>query len=119
MTRLIIIISIILLAYGCSKEDENILNNYFLSEIVGFDYNCSTCILSFPNDSLIIKQEIGPSEGNFYNTINLHYNDSLTINQKVLVKLRKPKEDEIRACITLYPTVTNRSIYIVDYKLAK
>jgi len=118
MTRAFILISIFLITYGCSKEDDNILDSYFLSEIVGFDYNCSTCILSFPNDSLTIKQEIGPSEGNYYNAINL-YIDTFNINQKLLVKLRKPKKDEIRGCITLFPTVSCRSIYIIDYKLVE
>jgi hypothetical protein len=117
MTRLVILLSIFVITYGCSKEKDNILDSYFLSEIVGFDYNCSTCILSFPYDSLTIKQEIGPSEGNYYNTINLH-KDTFNIDQRLLVKLRKPKENEIRGCITFYPTVDYLSIYIIDYKHA-
>jgi len=119
MTRSILVIFIILLTLSCNKEDDNIFNGYLLSEVVGYDYNCSTCILSFPDDLKVIEEEFGPSEGNFYNTINLHISDSLPINQKVFVKVRKPQKDEIRACITLFPTVTITCVYVIDYKIVK
>ncbi len=71
MKRFIGILTIILFACGCSRDDEDTLDRYFIAEIVNFDLNCSTCILKFPNDSIEIKQAIGASRDNYYQTVNL------------------------------------------------
>lgn len=118
MKRFIGILTIILLAYGCSRDNEDTLNRYFIAEIVNFDLNCSTCILKFSNDSIEIKQEIGASRDNYYQTVNLE-KDTFKINQRVLVKLRKAEGNELRACITLYPSYDYRNIFIIDFKSDK
>lgn len=100
------------------RDNYNANDSYFVGEIVGFELNCSTCILKFPNDSLSIKHEFGASRDNFYQTINL-MKDTFKINQQVLVKLRKPEYNEIRACITLYPSYGYISVYITDFKPAE
>ena len=116
MKRFIGLLLIFLVAFGCDKNDEDTVDRYFVGEIVGFDMNCSTCILRFPDDSLIVKQEIGISENNYYQTVNLDI-DTFKVNQTVLVKLRKAEDNELRACITLYPSYNYRNIYIIDFKL--
>jgi len=116
MNRFSIALIILLLAFACSKDKCDILDTYILGEIVNFDLNCSTCILKFPNDSLAIKHEFGASRDNYYQTINLT-KDTFKINQRVLVKLRKAGKNELRSCITLYPSYDYINIYITDFKL--
>ena len=115
MKRFIGILTIILFTYGCSRDNEDTLDRYFIAEIVNFNLNCSTCILKFPNDSIEIKQAIGASRDNYYQTVNLT-KDTFKINQRVLVKLRKSEENELRACITLYASYDYRNIFIIDFK---
>ncbi|NTW23361.1 MAG: hypothetical protein HGA37_01575 [Lentimicrobium sp.] len=115
MKRTIGLLTIILFAYGCSREKEDAPDRYFVGEIVSFDLNCSNCILRFPNDSITIKQAIGISRNNYYQTINLE-KDTFKISQRVLVKLRKAEDRELSACITLYPSNDYRNIYIIDFK---
>ncbi len=118
MKNFSIALVVFLVAFGCSRDNYDTLNSYVVGEIVSFDLNCSTCILKFPNDSLSIKHEFGASRDNYYQTINL-MKDTFKINQKVLVKLRKPEYNEFRACITLYPSYDYESVYIVDFKSIK
>ncbi|MBK6284193.1 MAG: hypothetical protein IPF54_17505 [Draconibacterium sp.] len=115
MNRLSIALIIFLFAFSCSRDNYDTLDSYVVGEIVGFDLNCSTCILKFPNDSLTIRHELGASRDNYYQTVNL-MKDTFEINQKVLVKLRKAEENELRACITLYPSYDYINIYIADFK---
>ena len=115
MKKPIVLLIIVLFTYGCSRENDEINDNYIVGEIVNFDLNCSTCILKFPNDSLTIKKVIGASRDNFYQTVNMN-KDTFKIGQKVLVKLREAKDNELRACITLYPSYDYRNIYIIDFK---
>jgi hypothetical protein len=115
MNRLSIALIIFLFGFSCSRDKYDTLDFYVVGEIVNFDLNCSTCILKFPNDSLAIKHEFGASRDNYYQTINL-MKDTFKINQKVLVKLRKAEENELRACIELYPSYDYINIYITDFK---
>lgn len=66
MNRIILVITIIFLSDSCKKENDPSLDRYFVSEIVNFDLNCSTCILKFPDDLVTVKQAIGASRDNFY-----------------------------------------------------
>lgn len=109
------LLTAILFAFGCSRDNDDDLDRYFVGEIVNFDLNCSTCILKFPNDSVTIKQTIGASRDNYYQTVNLE-KDTFKISQRVLVKLRKPKDNEHRVCIALHVSYDYLSIYIVDFK---
>jgi hypothetical protein len=115
MNRLSIALIIFLFAFACSRDKYDTLDIYVVGEIVNFDLNCSTCILKFPNDSLEIKQEFGASRDNCYQTINL-MTDTFKINQKIFVKLRIAEENEIRGCITLYPSYDYINVYITDFK---
>lgn len=118
MKRFSVALIILLFAFACRKDKYDALDSYVVGEIVNFDLNCSTCILKFPNDSLAIKHEFGASRDNYYQTINL-MKDTFKVTQKVLVKLRKPEYNEIRACITLYPSYDYIRVYISDFKSAK
>jgi len=115
MNRIAAALIFFLLAVGCKRDNSDALDSYIVGEIVNFDYNCSTCILKFPNNSLAIKHEFGASRDNYYQTINL-MKDTFKINQKVLVKLRKPEHNEFRACIPLYPSYDYINVYIIDFK---
>jgi len=115
MKRIIGLFAIILFAYGCDKNHVDNTDRYFVGEIVGFDLNCSTCILKFPDDSITIQETIGASKNNCYQTVNLE-KDTFTISQRVLVKLRVPEDNELNACITLYPSYDYKNIYIIDFK---
>lgn len=115
MSKPIVLMIIILFTYGCSRENDEIINNYVVGEIVGFDLNCSTCILKFPNDSLTIKRVVGASRDNNYQTVNMN-KDTFNIGQKVLVKLREAEDNELRACKTLHVSYDYRNIYIIDFK---
>jgi len=111
---------IFLFVFACNRENfekeiHNNLDSYFVGEIVNFDLNCSTCILKFPDDSLTIKNEIGISRDNYYQTINL-MKDTFKINQKVWVKLRKAEKNDLRASITLYASYDYTNVYITDFK---
>ena len=115
MKKIITIIVIFLVFIGCNKDENEKLNKYFLAEIVSFDLNCSTCVVKFTNDSDVIEIEIGESENSFYQTINLD-KDTFKVNQRILVKLRKAENEEIKNCITLYPSYNYSNIFIVDWK---
>ena len=115
MNRFSIALIFFLFGFACSRDKYDSLDTYVVAEIVNFDLNCETCILKFPNDSLAIKHEFGASSDNYYQTINL-MKDTFKINQKVLVKLRKPEYNEIRACKTLFPSYGYIGVYITDFK---
>jgi hypothetical protein len=115
MQKLAVILVLFALFLGCEKNqmERQIKDDEYIARIVGFDLNCSTCILEFPNDSLQIKNEIGKSPNNFYEAINLN-RENYEIGQIIKVKLRKPKENELIACITLYPSYNYKSIFISE-----
>ena len=99
---------------SCEKEG-NDLNRQYIAKIVGFDLNCSTCILSFPNDSLIVKNLFGESKNNYYQTTNLAKHE-FKIGQMIKVRVRKEEENELEACITLYASYNYENIYVSEYE---
>lgn len=99
---------------GCEKWSEDSSNQY-VAKVVGFDPNCSTCILAFPNDSLRVKDLLGESPNNYYQAINLD-RDQFKTGQMIKVHVRKPEETELRACITLYPSNNYSEIFVSDYR---
>ena len=115
MSRFILITTLILIAIGCEHIDNTTLNSEYAAEIVGFDLNCSTCFLCFPEDSLTIIREIGMSENNYYHAINLD-RDTFRVGQTITVKLREAMVEDSRACITLYPSYNYRMIFIKSWK---
>ncbi|KAF0132236.1 MAG: hypothetical protein FD155_760 [Bacteroidetes bacterium] len=102
-----------MLLVGCKKNTES-SDNYFVAKIAGFDLNCSTCILSFPDDSLRIKKLLGESPNNYYQTVNLE-RANYVIGQKIKVKVRKAEDNELKGCITLYPSYNYENIFVSGY----
>lgn len=103
---------VLLLLFGCDKESYN-TDIQYTAQIVGFDLNCSTCIVMFPDDSLQIKREIGGSPNNFYEVVNLQ-KGSFEVGQKLKLKVRKAKDTELRACITLYASSIYENVYMLE-----
>jgi hypothetical protein len=101
------------LLLGCDKLKEDI-NRQYTAEIVGFDLNCNTCIVSFPEDSLEIAKLFGESPDNCYEIINL-FKDNLKIGQALKVTIRKAEDSELLPCITLYASWNCKKLYVLDY----
>jgi hypothetical protein len=114
MKRLIMVSTILALLLSCEKETDD-PDSYLTARIAGFDLNCSTCILEFPEDNQIVIKEIGQSPENYYGTVNLNKND-YQVGQMLKVKIRKPDTDELKPCITLYPSYDYINIYVTDAK---
>ena len=107
-------ICVIILAsiLSCEKDTFN-LDQSFTARIVGYDLNCSICILEFPYDSKEIINSIGQSQNNYYEAVNLNKN-SFEIGQQIKCTVRKANTDELTGCIALYPSYNYKSIYIKD-----
>jgi hypothetical protein len=114
MRMLISLLVFLLLIPACEKSSDE-LNSYLIARIVGFDMNCSTCILDFPDDYVKVKEEIGQSPDNNYQSVNLNKGNYQT-GQLLKVKIRKPDTNELTQCIALFPSYTYRNIYITDFE---
>jgi len=114
MKKIIIFTAIVSFLFACEKSTDK-LNSKLTAKIVGFDLNCSTCILEFPDDYLQVKEEIGLSPSNYYHAINMS-KDNFKIGQKLKVKIRKSEPNELRACITLYPSYNYKNVFITDFE---
>jgi|WetSurSiteA1Bulk_404760.scaffolds.fasta_scaffold02503_6 hypothetical protein len=112
--KLISLSILFLLLTACEKSSYE-ENSYLIAMITGFDWNCSTCILEFPEDSLKVKIEIGQSPDNKYQSVNLN-KGNYQIGQLLKVKIRTPDANELAPCIDLYPSFNYKSIYITDYR---
>lgn len=105
---------ICLLFLGCEKSNDAV-NLQYDATVVGFDLNCSTCILSITGD---VTGAMGVKGGNpqgYYLAVNLGRND-FKIGQSIRVKARKATNAELPACITLYASYNYRNIYVIDYE---
>jgi hypothetical protein len=107
-----IIFILILSVFSCERDSYN-PNPTFIARVVGYDLNCGTCILEFPYDSSTIINTIGTSQNNFYEAINLNRNN-YEIGQQMECTVRKTNTNELTACITLYPSLNYKSIYIEE-----
>jgi hypothetical protein len=96
---------------GCEKD--NGLDSEFIAKIVGFDVECSNCILSFPNDSHTISNEISESETGHYHAINLD-RDTFRIGQQLSVNLRELLDQDLDAFCN--PAYTYPMVYLTDWK---
>ncbi len=112
MKKAILLAAGLALLFSCEKNSDEI-TSAIPARIVGFDLNCSTCILEFPDDSLAVKKFIGKSPANYYQTVNLNKGDFM-VGQMLKVKLRLPEENEIKACNSLYPSYNYRNVFITD-----
>ena len=99
---------------ACDKVKED-FNMQYSARIVGFDLNCSTCIVSFPDDSLAISKLVGESPDNYYQVVNLNKGD-FKIGQKLKVNVRKAEDTELPACITLYQSFNYKNLYFTEYE---
>lgn len=104
---------LLLLMASCERKPDD-TDSYLLARITGFDMNCSTCILDFPDDSLDVKSKIGASPGNHYVSVNLS-RGNYQPGQMLKVKIRKPSDNELRSCISLYPSGIYKDIFITDF----
>lgn len=100
--------------FGCEKGTDNV-NKEFAAEIVGFDMNCSTCIVSFPDDEMAITSLVGENPGNYYQVVNLNKGD-FEIGQKLKLQIRKAGDTELNACITMYPSYNYLNLYALSYE---
>jgi hypothetical protein len=114
MKRISLIASLFLLILSCERWNDDFSNQY-VAQIEGFDMNCSTCILTFPNDSLKIKNLLGESRNNCYQTVNLNKGE-FKVGQMIKVHVRKAKDNELMPCKTLYPSNIYSSIFVSECK---
>lgn len=113
MKKLLFIALIFLFFAGCDNE-KDIPDGYFVAEVFGYNLNCETCLLSFPDDIKAVKKLMGESESDIYNAVNLNKSD-FEIGKVILVKLRQAEDNEIRACKTLYQTVDYVSVVVPEF----
>ncbi|MDH5397168.1 MAG: hypothetical protein OEX02_03430 [Cyclobacteriaceae bacterium] len=106
---------LLILIIGCEKNAIDVVTKQYVAKIVDGDMNCSTCILSFPDDSLAVKALLGESENNYYQAVNLDLK-AFRIGQRIKVNVRKANSNEIKPCITLYPSFGYESIFVSDYE---
>ena len=114
MKKILIIIAVSAFIFACEKSTYDTSSQY-TARIAGFDLNCSTCILEFPDDYLTVRKELGESQDNYYDAVNLN-KGSYEIGHKLKVKIRKPEESDLTACITLFPMYNYKSIFITEFE---
>jgi hypothetical protein len=114
MKRISLIAFLFFLIISCERWSDDFTNQY-VAQIVGFDLNCSTCILTFPNDSLRVKNLLGESQNNCYQTVNLD-KGKFKVGQMIKVNVRKAEDNELMACITLYPSYNYSNIFVSEYE---
>jgi len=115
MKTILLTVTICLITFWSCTSDKGTQSPQYLAEIVGYDLNCSTCILSFPDDLEAVQKEIGPSTQNYYHAVNLD-KDQFIIGQQLKVTIRKAETDELPACITQYPTYDYKNIFILNFE---
>jgi hypothetical protein len=112
MNKLITVLILFAFLPGCERNQDN-LNSYLTAKIVGFDSNCSTCILEFPDDYPEVREVIGQSPDNYYLAVNLD-KVNYEIGQQLKVKIRSPFTDELKPCIALYPSYNYKGVYVTE-----
>jgi hypothetical protein len=114
MKKIIIIVVMLSFMFACEKYTDKTDNRY-TARIVAFDLNCSTCILEFPDDYMMVQEEIGESSGNYYEAINLS-RGPYEIGQMLRVKIRKADINELTPCITLYPSRNYKKVFVTEFE---
>lgn len=102
--------AIILFWLSCEKESYNPVNTY-AARVVGYNQNCSTCIIEFLYNSSGVADIAGKSENNRYEAVNLNKN-SYNIGEVIKCTLREIKPDEKTACLTMYPDEGYKSVFV-------
>jgi hypothetical protein len=114
MKKIAVIAAALSVLFACEKYSDKV-NYKYTARIAGFDQNCSTCILEFPDDNLVVRQEIGESSGNYYEAINLN-KSNYEIGQLLKVKIRKAGKNELTPCITMYPSHNYENVFITEFE---
>jgi hypothetical protein len=114
MKKIIVLAAIFSFLFSCEKSTVNISSEY-TARIVGFDLNCLTYILEFPQDSLEVIGEIGRSPDNYYQAINLN-RENFNVGQTLKVKIRKAETNELGECINMSPAYTYKSVFVLDFE---
>jgi len=113
MKKSILIVGIIFLITGCEKRPDSPEDQY-IAKIVGFDPNCYTCIVTFPDDSPAVIKLLGESRNNYYQCVNLDKGE-FDIGQMIKVKIRQAETVELKPCIQSDQSSGFKSIYVSDY----
>jgi hypothetical protein len=100
--------------FSCEKSSDR-LDSYVTARITGFDLNCSTCILEFPDDLPMVRKILGKSTDNLYESVNLNKGDYET-GQMLKVRITEPDKNDLKPCLALYPSNNYKEVYISDYK---
>lgn len=114
MKKLIILVSVFYFMISCEKSSTR-TDNAYTAVITGYDLNCSTCIIGFPYDISEVNEYLGPSPENTFQAINLN-KDEFSIGQILRVNIRKAGENELLACITLYPSYNFKNLVVTDFE---
>jgi hypothetical protein len=114
MKQIFLIAGLLFLINGCEKGKE-IQDNKYVAKIVGFDTDCATYIVNFPDDSLAIVKILGESRNNFYRCVNLDKGE-FDIGQMIKIKIRQAETFELKPCIQSDPSSGLKSIYVSDYE---
>jgi hypothetical protein len=116
MNRYLFAIVFVFSIIACTKNNDFDGVYTFKARVAAFDLNCEICVLEFPNDSEVMKKLAGEIPyNNLYNAVNLD-NEGFEIGQDLIVTLRKPQGQEMKACKTLYASYTNQNIFIIKYE---
>jgi hypothetical protein len=112
MKRFIFFLTVFPLFFSCEKSGTR-TNGEYTARIVGYQLNCRTCIVEFPYDSVSVRNVIGQSIDNHYDAVNLNMGD-YEIGQLVKINIRKTEPNDLKACITLYPTYNLLPVFVTQ-----
>jgi hypothetical protein len=119
MKKLIYLTILFSFLLSCEKSSDNV-NSFIMARIVGFDPNCTTCILEFPYDNLQVSEEMGRSPNSYYRAVNMS-RTSYEVGQMLKVKIRRPEHDEVLPCTEFNPSFNNdspdlKNVYITSFE---
>jgi hypothetical protein len=110
MKKFIFFLAVFPLLLSCEKAVTR-TNCEYTARIIGYELNCHTCIVEFPYDSVSVRGVIGQSRDNHYEAVNLDMAD-YEIGQLIKVNIRKTEPNDLKACITLYPSYDFLSVFV-------
>ena len=116
MKKLLLFATLFFLMSGCERTiipAPEIADIDYTVKVVDYDLNCNTCIVEFPYYLNVIKEVLGQSPDNYYNTINLNQ-ESYKIGEQLKVRIRKPELNELMPCKTLFASDNHLGIYVTE-----
>ncbi len=114
MKRFSICVLTVLVLVGCEKGKDSISVQYE-AKIVGFDLNCSTCLVSFSDDLPQVKSMAGDSPDNYYEIVNLN-KSNFRVGQKLVMQVRKVQESEFPVCISQYASTNYKKLVAFNFR---